>query len=125
MHTWAFGRRRGAHGVGLFGGGSFIPWPACGGSHGLCVHGHTSCVFFMVFHGFPVFSCGALRLGGLFPLMLSHILTSLVSWLGTIKVCFVERNKTPFASCDEVFPLQKEIDWPNKKNRYIDQGWLI
>ena len=29
---------------------------------------------------FPVFPCGALRLGGLFPLMLSHTLTLLVSW---------------------------------------------
>ena len=46
----------------------------------MCVHGHTSCVCFMVFHGFPVFSCGALRLGGLFPLTLSHTLTLLVSW---------------------------------------------
>ena len=92
MHTWAVGRRRGAHGGGLFGGGYvslFIPWRACGGSHGVCVHGHTSwllgarghfCVRFMVFHGFPVFPCGALRSGGLFPLMLSHTLTLLVSW---------------------------------------------
>ena len=80
MHTWAVGRRCGAPGVGLFGGGSFIPWRACGGSHGVCVHGHTSCVCFMVYHGFPVFSCGTLRLGGLFPLMLSHTLTLLVSW---------------------------------------------
>ena len=32
----------------------------------------------------------------------------------TIKVCFVKK-KTPFASCDEVFPLQKEIDWLKKK----------
>ena len=80
MHTWAVGRRRGARGVNLFGGGSFIPWRACGDSHGVCVHGHTSCVCFMVFHGFPVFSCGALRLGGLFPLLLSHTLTLLVSW---------------------------------------------
>ena len=80
MHTWVVGRRRGAPGVGLFGGGLFIPWRACGGSHGVCVHGHTSCVCFMVFHGFSVFSSGALRLGGLFPLMLSHTLTLLVSW---------------------------------------------
>ena len=36
---------------------------------------------------------------------------------GTIKVCFVKRkkNKTPFASCDEVFPLQKEFDWLSRK----------
>ena len=80
MHTWAVGRRRGARGVGLFGGGLFIPWRACGGSHGVCVHGHTSCVCLMVFHGFPVFSCGALLSGGLFPLMLSHTLTLLVLW---------------------------------------------
>ena len=80
MHTWAVGRRRGAPGVSLFGGGSFIPWRACGGSHGVCVHRHTSCVCFLVFHGSPVLSCGALRLGGLFPLMLSHTLTLLVSW---------------------------------------------
>ena len=76
MHTWAVGRRRGARGVALFSGRSFMPWRACG----VCVHGHTSCVCFMVFHGFPVFSCGALRLGGLFPLMLSLTLTLLVSW---------------------------------------------
>ena len=75
MHTWAVGRRRGARGGGWFGGGLFIPWRACGGSLGVCVHGHTSCVCFMVFHGFPVFSCGALRLGGLFSLMLSHTLS--------------------------------------------------
>ena len=80
MHTWAVGRRRGAWGAGLFGGGSCIPWRACSGSHGVCVHGHTSCVCFTVFHGFPVFSCGALLLRGLFPLMLSHTLTLLVSW---------------------------------------------
>ena len=92
MHTWPVGRQRGARGSGLFGGryiSLFIPWRACSGSHGVCVHGHTSrplgarghsCVCFMVFHGFPVFWCGALRLGGLFPLMLSHTLTSLVSW---------------------------------------------
>ena len=80
MHTWAVGRRRGARNVVLFAGGSFVPWRACGGSHGMCVHGHTSCVCFMVFHGFPVFSCGALCLGRLFPLMLSHTLTLLVSW---------------------------------------------
>ena len=80
MHTWALRRWRGARGVSLFGGGLFIPWRACGGSHGVCVHGHTSCVSFMVFHDFPVFSCGALRLGGLFPLTLSHTLTLLVSW---------------------------------------------
>ena len=80
MHTWAVGRRRGARGVGLFSGGLFIPWRACGGSHGVCVHGHSSCVCFMVFHGFPVFSRCALRLGHPFPLMLSHTLTLLVSW---------------------------------------------
>ena len=80
MHTWAVGRQRGARGIGLFGGGLFIPWRACGGSHGVCVHAHTSCVCFMVFHGFPVFACGPLRLVGLFPLMLSHTLNLLVSW---------------------------------------------
>ena len=68
MHTWAVGRRRGARGVGLLGGGLFIPWRPCGGSQGMCVHGHTSCVCFMVFHGFPVFSCGALPFGGSLPL---------------------------------------------------------
>ena len=70
MHRWALGRRRCARGGGWFGGGLFIPWRACGGSLGVCVHGHTSCVCSMVFHGFPVFSCGALRFGGLFPLTL-------------------------------------------------------
>ena len=80
MHTLAVGRLRGARGGGWFGSGLFIPWRACGGSLGVCVHGHTSCVCFMVFHGFHVFSCGALRYGGLFPLMLSHTLTLLVSW---------------------------------------------
>ena len=80
MHMWAVGRQRGARGGSLFGGGLFIPWRACGGSHGQCVHEHTSCVCLIVSHGFPVDSCGALRLGGLFPLMLSHTLTLLVSW---------------------------------------------
>ena len=46
----------------------------------MCVHGHTSRVCFMVFHGFPVFSCGALCLGGLFLLLLSHTLSLLLSW---------------------------------------------
>ena len=53
----------------------------------VCVHGHTlrplgahrcSCVCFVVWCAFCVFPCGALFLGGLFPLMLSH--TLLVSW---------------------------------------------
>ena len=80
MHTWAAGRRRGAPGGGWFGGGVFISWRAYGGSLGVCVHGHTSCVCCMVFHGFSFLSGGPLRLGGLFPLMLSHTLTLLVAW---------------------------------------------
>ena len=80
MHTWAVGRRRGARGVGLFSGGLFIPWRACGGSHGVYVHRHTSCVCFIVFQCFLCFFVCALRLGGLFPLMLSATLTLLVSW---------------------------------------------
>ena len=77
MHTWAVGRRRGARGVGLFSGGLFIPWRACGGSHGVYVHRHTSCVCFIVFQCFLCFFVCALRLGGLFPLMLSATLATL------------------------------------------------
>ena len=84
------GRRRGARGGGLFGGGYvslFIPCRSCGGSNGVCLHGHTSwlgvrghfaCVSWC---GVPFFFllCGALRLDGLFPLSLSP--TLLVPWL--------------------------------------------
>ena len=78
--TWVVGRRRGARGGGLFGGGYislFIPCCACGGSHGVCVHGHIpwllgarghSCMCFMLWCTFVYFSVLRFAFRGSLPL---------------------------------------------------------
>ena len=68
MHTWAVGRRRGARGVGLFGGGLLIPWRACGGSH---VRVRAWAYLLCVFHGVswsPCFFVWRFAFGGSPPL---------------------------------------------------------
>ena len=88
-HTRLVGRRPGAHGGCLFGGGYislFIPCCACGGSAGVCLHWHTSwplgarghsCVCFMMWCAFPCFFVWRFVFW-LKANLLSH--TLLVSW---------------------------------------------
>ena len=78
-------------GGGLFGGGYvslFIPCRACGGSIGVCMHGHTSwlgvrghfCMCFMVWCAFLNFSVWRFALGWSFPLVtLTHLACPMAS----------------------------------------------